>query len=314
MCIAFWTLDSRINCWTWLNLSNLHYTFGMDLIEGIESEIRRLRMIQLEINREILAGKFRIPIHMGFGHETLAVTCVAVLEPNDSIFLTHRNIHFQIALGASLEELENEYLLKSDGLAKGKLGSMNLMNPIKGNIYTSNILGNNLAVALGSGLASTVGNTGGVIWVITGDGAIEEGVFYESLLIASSLGLPIVYVVENNQWSLATNIDQRRIPIDLRKLAASLSIEFSPLHGNNVTEYLSTFRKIRNEVCESMKPQLVEVNLESLGGFITDIGGDSERYINYHAGAIRIEPSDHGLLVNDSSDPIFNISEKPLGK
>jgi TPP-dependent pyruvate/acetoin dehydrogenase alpha subunit len=282
----------------------------MDLIEGLKSEIRRLRLIQLEINRMIIAGKFRIPIHMGFGHETLAVTCVAALEPNDLIYLTHRNIHFQIALGASLQDLENEYLLRPDGLANGKLGSMNLMSPPMRNIYTSNILGNNLAVALGSGLALTLEKSGGVVWVITGDGAIEEGVFYESMLMASSLGLPIVYLVENNQWSLATKINQRRIPIDLKKLAESLSMKFTALEGNDASEYFTMFREIRNEVSLSMKPQLIEVSVESLGGFIADIGEDSERYINYHAGAVRIEHSDSGVFVADHSDPIYKISEE----
>ena len=301
---------SRINSWTRIKLTSYIILLDMDPIDGLKSEIRRLRMIQLEINRMIIAGKFQIPIHMGFGHETLAVTCVAALESNDFIFLTHRNIHFQIALGASLEELENEYLLRPEGLANGKLGSMNLMSPKNRNIYTSNILGNNLAVALGSGLALALENTGGVIWVITGDGAIEEGVFYESLLMSSSLGLPIVYLVENNQWSLATKIDQRRIPINLRKLAESLSMKFTYLEGNDESEYLSMFRQIRNEVSASMKPQLIEVNLESLGGFVADIGGDSERYINYHAGAVRIEPNDNGVFATDCSDPIFKISEE----
>jgi pyruvate dehydrogenase E1 component alpha subunit len=127
--------------------------------------------------------------------------------------------------------------------------------------------------------------------------------------MASSLGLPIVYLVENNQWSLATKIDQRRIPIDLKKLAESLSMKFTALEGNDAFEYFTMFRKIRNEVFVSMKPQLIEVSVESLGGFFADIGEDSERYINYHAGAVRIEPSDSGVFVADYSDPIYKIIE-----
>ena len=173
---------------------------------GLESEILRLRATQLEINKRLSSGAFKVPIHLGLGHEAVAVTCVAALGASDTIFLTHRNIHFQIALGASLEDLENEYLLKPTGLANGKLGSMNLMNPRSGNIYTSNILGNNLAVALGAGLATSISGSSDVSWVITGDGAIEEGVFYESLLLSASLRLPIVYLIENNDWSLATRM------------------------------------------------------------------------------------------------------------
>jgi TPP-dependent pyruvate/acetoin dehydrogenase alpha subunit len=285
----------------------------MDQFKELESEVRRLRAIQLDINKKLSAGAFKVPIHLGLGHETLAVSCVAALGANDSIFLTHRNIHFQIALGASLEDLENEYLLNRNGLANGKLGSMNLMNPKKRNIYTSNILGNNLAVALGSGLASSIRNSGDITWVISGDGAIEEGVFFESLLLSASLSLPIIYVVENNNWSLATKISDRRVPIDLKGLTNSVGIEYTHLQGNNLSEYLGDFQRIRESVKNSKMPQLIEVQVESLGGYIADSGTTSERYINYHAGAVRIQHCTNGILVNNSSDPVFNLFEGEPG-
>jgi TPP-dependent pyruvate/acetoin dehydrogenase alpha subunit len=279
----------------------------MEKIPKIESEIRRIRTIQLQINGSLSEGLFMVPVHLGLGHEALAATCVAAMEKNDTILLTHRNIHFQIALGASLEDLENEYLLNPKGLANGKLGSMNLMNPEKGNVYTSNILGNNLAVALGVGLASSMRGSNDVTWVVTGDGAIEEGVFFESLLMSASLGLPVVYLVENNDWSLATRTDQRRISMDLKKLANSVSIDYTYLEGNGVEEYLLNFRRIREQVVTERKPQLVEAKVDSLGGFVADIGQNSERYINYHAGPLRTEPNDEGILANDTSDPVFNL-------
>jgi TPP-dependent pyruvate/acetoin dehydrogenase alpha subunit len=286
----------------------------MKQLVELESEILRLRSVQLEINKKLSDGVFMVPIHLGLGHEAVAVACVAALGASDTIFLTHRNIHFQIALGASLEDLENEYLLKPIGLANGKLGSMNLMNPRSGNIYTSNILGNNLAVALGAGLASSISRSADVSWVVTGDGAIEEGVFFESLLLSASLRLPIVYLVENNDWSLATRTDQRRIPMDLETLAKSISIEYTYLEGNSLDEYLLSFQNIRERVLSLQMPQLIEVRVESLGGFVTDVGQKSERYINYHAGPLRIEPGDGGVLVNNSSDPVFNLLQKRRAK
>jgi TPP-dependent pyruvate/acetoin dehydrogenase alpha subunit len=184
----------------------------------LANKICELRSIQLDINRSIISGEFLIPIHLAIGHEAIAVSVGEVLESEDKLLLTHRNIHYQLALNATKDQLNSEYILSQKGLAEGKLGSMNLMNPKKGNIYTSNILGNNLAVSLGIALASKMNSNQGVIWAVTGDGAIEGGTFYESILIASSLNLPIIFLIENNFWSLGTSITERRISINLELL------------------------------------------------------------------------------------------------
>jgi hypothetical protein len=73
------------------------------------------------------------------------------------------------------------------------------------------------------------------------------------------------------------------------------------------------FQRIRKEVASSMKPQVIEVQVESLGGYVADIGKDSERYINYHAGGVRMQPHAEGILVNNSSDPVFELLVKQHG-
>ena len=276
---------------------------------NLETEVLNLRIAQLEINRQILNGKFKVPIHLALGHEAIAVACSSARQPNDKILLTHRNIHFQLALGASYLDLQNEYLLRENGLAGGKLGSMNLMNPNYGNIYTSNILGNNLAVALGVALAAELSNLRSVTWVVSGDGAIEEGIFYESLLNSASLNLPIIYVIENNEWSLATKINQRRKPIDLRKIAESLKIGYTYLESNNVYEYLESLKTIRAMAANEKIPFLVEIKVESLGGYETDIGTVTQRYVNYHAGGASSLKMKDSIIKNDCSDPLYVLTE-----
>ena len=275
----------------------------------LETEVLNLRIAQLEINRQILNGKFKVPIHLAIGHEAIAVACSNAKQPEDKILLTHRNIHFQLALGASYLELENEYLLREDGLAGGKLGSMNLMSPNNGNIYTSNILGNNLAVALGVSLGAQLHNLQSVTWVVSGDGAIEEGIFYESLLNSSSLNLPIIYVIENNEWSLATKINQRRRPIELRKIAESLKISYTFLESNDVYEYLESLKTIRAMAVSDKIPHLVEIKVESLGGYETDIGTVTQRYVNYHAGGAKNLEMEDSIIKNDCSDPLYVLTE-----
>jgi TPP-dependent pyruvate/acetoin dehydrogenase alpha subunit len=281
----------------------------------LAKEIQRSREIQLDINSMIIAGEFQIPIHLGIGHEAIAASLAKVLKSNDKLLLTHRNIHYHLALGASKNELIDEYKLKESGLAAGKLGSMNLMNPKSGNIYTSNILGNNLAVSLGVGMASKISGDGGVTWAITGDGAIEEGIFYESVLFASSVGLPIVFLVENNEWSLGTSIAERRTEIDLKAFAESLSVDYLYLSENNPENYVYEIEAARKNVVKLSQPLIIEVAVHSLGGFYKEEELGSKRYINYHAGAIRLEPDSNYVFERNSSDPMFVVlHDLELGK
>lgn len=284
----------------------------MSSITEIMSEISRLRNAQLEINKKIVANEFPVPVHLAIGHETLAVCTVAAMGVSDKILLTHRNIHFQLALGAEEIELENEYLLNPSGLAQGKLGSMNLVSADTRNVYTSNILGNNLAVALGFGLAATLSQSEECIWVVTGDGAIEEGVFHESLLMAASWNLPIIYIIENNGWSLATTIEDRRVPLDLEKFASAMSLNYKKLQGNNPIDYLDELAQARQTALQSARPQLIELMVETLGGFVADTGLTTERYINYHAGAAQTSEIKDGVFLENSSDPVFVL--KVMGK
>jgi TPP-dependent pyruvate/acetoin dehydrogenase alpha subunit len=268
-------------------------------------KIKVMREIQLNINKKILKGQFSIPIHLAIGHEAVAACISEVFSPQDKLLLTHRNIHFHLAFGATEEQLTNEYLLNPKGLASGKLGSMNLMNPKGGNIYTSNILGNNLSVALGVALSIKITKKEGVVWVITGDGAIEEGAFYEAILFASSLKLPIIFVVENNGWSLGSSISERRAQIDLYKFAGSMDVEFYALKDNDINNYLSVMSRTREIVVATTKPYVLEIEVHSLGGFYEAEDQDSKRYINYHAGAIKTDPDKNGIFENDNTDPIF---------
>ena len=262
------------------------------------------RKIQLQIAEQINHNVYKIPVHLALGHESISTSVVAASEPGDFFTFTHRNIHFHIALGASYESLDSEYKLEETGLAGGKLGSMNLTNPLSGNLYTSNILANNLAIANGIALSAKNKDLKTVVWAVTGDGAIEEGTFYEALLIATSLNLPIIFVIENNRWSLGTEIKERRIEISLEKIAQSFEVNYHYLSNNNVSEYVESVEKIRDKVVISQKPVIIEFQVTTLGGYFVEENA-GQRYINYHAGGLKIEPDQNGVFNHDSTDPVF---------
>lgn len=277
----------------------------------IANKVIWIRLAQILINERYKKNEFAVPIHLALGHESIAVAIDSIIQDRDALFLSHRNIHYNLARMGSLKEELDEYYLKKSGLAKGKLGSMNLSNPDKNIIYSSSILGNNLAVGSGFALANKLKNKNGVVFIVTGDGAIEEGAFYESLLFLKSNKLPSVIIVENNEWSLGTKIDERRTNIDLNFFAKSFDIDYQLLQKNDPFDYIYKLSKIRASSIASNSPLLVEVKLTTLGYWhMKNNDFPKGKFINYHAGpAPELNVTEYPLIKNNDEDPLHILSE-----
>jgi len=277
---------------------------------NIAKELLRVRLSQMVINEKYKNGDFKVPIHLAFGHEAIAVAVSSIMDSEDKLVLSHRNIHYNLAR-ASLKPEIDEYLLKEKGLSKGQLGSMNLANEEKGIIYTSSILGNNLPVATGLALSKKAKNEKGIVIVETGDGAIEEGTFYESLLFSKSNDCSLLVIVENNEWSLATRINQRRYNINLSKFSESLGVRYEKINSNDVYEYIKKLEELKKYSIENKTPVCIEVELTTLGCWI--LRNDqvpTGKFVNYHGGPARIVNLKEGSIITYSDkDPVFVLKK-----
>ena len=283
--------------------------------EALSAKVLKSRFSQLIVNECIKAGIFRIPIHLALGHEALSEAVAAVMQSGDKLLCSHRNLHYQFARGATLSDILEEFQLSDKGLCKGKSGSMNLTNPQASIVYTSSILGNNLCVGVGVALSKRIKQEEGVDLVVTGDGAMEEGAFFETIENARHMDLPLIIIVENNNWSLASQIEERRKAINLDKLVSSLGAGYTFLGSNNPIQYYQKIKSIKEKVNSQKIPEIVEVRLSTLGGWVlqTDDFPDG-KYINYHAGlAPKVILDDGPLLKLDDTDPVYLI-KKNLGE
>ncbi len=283
--------------------------------EALSAKVLKSRFSQLIVNECIKAGIFRIPIHLALGHEALSEAVAAVMQSGDKLLCSHRNLHYQFARGATLSDILEEFQLSDKGLCKGKSGSMNLTNPQASIVYTSSILGNNLCVGVGVALSKRIKQEEGVVLVVTGDGAMEEGAFFETIENARHMDLPLIIIVENNNWSLASQIEERRKAINLDKLVSSLGAGYTFLGSNNPIQYYQKIKSIKEKVNSQKIPEIVEVRLSTLGGWVlqTDDFPDG-KYINYHAGlAPKVILDDGPLLKLDDTDPVYLI-KKNLGE
>ena len=172
----------------------------MTELNSLTEKILRIRLSQMIVNENYKDGQFKIPIHLAFGHETFAVAINEIMSDEDKLILTHRNIAYNLARLGKLRPIMDEYFLKSTGLDAAKSGSMNLINPTKGVIYTSSILGNNFSVAVGIAMSLDIKQKDGITIVLGGDGSLEEGSFHVSILMFKSMNLSGLLIIENNEW------------------------------------------------------------------------------------------------------------------
>ena len=226
-----------------------------------------------------------------------------MMTSDDKLVLTHRNAVFNMARCSTLQEVLAEYRGEPEGMCGGVLGSMNLVNSAVGIPYSSSILGNNFSVACGLAFANEVKGKAGIVCVVTGDGAMEEGAFYESLVFSKSHNLKVLFLVDNNNHSMVSSIPERRCDIDLSKLASSLSIPFMQLEGNELADYIVRVKMMREQIVSGNTPACLEVKTTLL---------------NQHAGPtpgwptdpLKIEFTEDFLIADAPRDPLAVLKNK----
>lgn len=279
---------------------------------SITKNILKNRLCQIIVNQKYKEKKFKIPIHLALGHETIATAVSEIMSQNDNLILTHRNIAYNLARLGSIKPILAEYFLEKGGLMDGKLGSMNLANPDRGIVYSSSILGNNFAVAIGIAMAHDLHRTGGITIVLGGDGSIEEGSFHESLLMLKSLKLPALVIIENNEWSMSTKINERRHTINLQKFCSAYEIEYAKLEGNNPFSYIETLEFCKKSSLDTKSPICIEVMVTTLGDWTMETPEFPKgKFINYHAGPTPSVDVTHGLepLRKTNEDPVYVLGQ-----
>lgn len=168
------------------------------------------------------------------GQEAAAVGVVAALAADDLILTNHRSAGHLLARGADPARIYAEVLGKATGYCKGKSGSLHISAKELGVVLTSTIVGAELSLAAGVGLASSMQGRNSVVACFFGDGAACEGSFHESLNLAAVWKLPILYVCENNQWQAYVH-RRETMPMDhLSTWAASHGLPVATVDGNDV--------------------------------------------------------------------------------
>ncbi|WBB78704.1 thiamine pyrophosphate-dependent dehydrogenase E1 component subunit alpha [Micromonospora sp. WMMD882] len=173
-------------------------------------------MVRIRHVEEVLADVYRdeqemrTPVHFSIGQEASAVGVCAALEREDLIYSSHRCHAQYLAKGGDLFAMVAELYGREDGCSRGRGGSVHLVDNAAGFAASSAILGEMISVATGAAWAAAMNGERRVVVTFFGDGAAEEGVFHEAMNFAAVQRLPIVFVCENNGYSLSSPMGPRQ--------------------------------------------------------------------------------------------------------
>ncbi len=176
------------------------------LLKRMYSEMLRIRLFEEKVVELYPEQEMKCPVHLCIGQEAVAVGVCLNLRKGDYLFSNHRGHGHLLAKGARMGPLMAEFYGRTTGCSRGKGGSMHIIDPGNGVLGTSAIVGGGIPMGVGAALASVMRGDRSVTAVFFGDGAYDEGAFYESFNFASLRKLPVVFVCENNFY--ATNSPQ----------------------------------------------------------------------------------------------------------
>ncbi|WP_035691936.1 thiamine pyrophosphate-dependent dehydrogenase E1 component subunit alpha [Azospirillum halopraeferens] len=196
--------------------------------------LRRIRRTEERIAEVYPSDRIKSPVHLSIGQESVAVGVCDVLGPDDVVAGTYRGHAAYLAKGGDLRAMMAELFGKVDGCARGKGGSMHLVDMDRNVLGCSAVVGSGIPVAVGYALAIRRRRQDRVVAAFYGDGASEEGCVYESLNFAALHKLPVLFVCENNGYAIHEPLSRRWAADRLTERVATFGIAARRLESDDV--------------------------------------------------------------------------------
>ena len=217
-----------------------------------------IRRFECRVEKLLMENRIYGPAHLYIGEEAVAVGVCANLRIDDFISSTHRGHGHLIAKGGHYDRMMAELFARSTGYCKGKGGSMHIADMTLGMLGANGIVGAGLSLATGAGLAAKVRGTNQVSVCFFGDGASNQGIFLESINIAATLDLPVIYVCENNGYNVNTKWATIAKHPDIADRALGLGLPGKIVDGQDVTAVYDAAEEAVTQARNGKGPTLLE--------------------------------------------------------
>jgi len=257
----------------------LVYTLEDRALERIYRKMFFIREVELGISTRYSKGQMRCPTHLSVGQESTPSVISAFTGDIDYAVSTHRSHAHYLAKGGDLLAMLAEIYGLDEGCSKGRGGSMHLADKRVGFMGSSAIVGNSIPVGTGLGMAAKLDSLNAISIVYLGEAAVEEGVFYESANFAAVAALPVLFVCENNGFSVYTGLPERQ-PADrqIHEMVSAIGIESISVSSYEISRLIAEAQYAVQYVRESGKPFFLEVETAR---YLEHCGPNDDSHLGY---------------------------------
>jgi len=244
--------------------------------------MKRIRAVEEQIAERYSEWEMRCPTHLSIGQEAVAAVVGHLLKNDDLAVSTHRAHAHYLGKGGDLKAMIAEIYGKETGCSKGRGGSMHLIDKSVGFMGSTAIVGGTIPIGTGLALGMKYRKTEQISCIFVGDGAIEEGAFYESANFAALHQLPILFICENNLYSVYSSLSKRQpASRKIHELAKKIGLSSDYADGNDIIQIYEVLKSSIDSVRTGKGPSFIEFSTyrwrEHCGpNFDNDIGYRSE--------------------------------------
>jgi len=242
-----------------------------DIMLEMYRKMIRIRLFEEKAREMTLAGRMYTGLHLYIGEEAIASGVCACLRETDCITSTHRGHGHCIAKGADVKRMMAELYGKATGYCKGKGGSMHIADISKGIIGANGIVGAGLPIATGVAFAQKYNGEDNVTVAFFGDGASNRGTFHESMNMAASQRLPLIFACENNNYAMSTSFDYHSNNKTIAQRAGAYDMPGVRVDGNDVLAVFDATMEAVDRARAGGGPTLIEfLTWRHYGHFLND--------------------------------------------
>lgn len=239
---------------------------SQQVLHNLLFAMMRIRGVQQAIELRYPENEMQTPVHLCIGQEAVAVGVCANLKKKDYISSNHRGHGHYLAKGGNLRALIAELYGRESGCSKGRGGSMHLVDTAVGHCGSSSIVGGGIPIGTGMGLAIKMQKTKNVSTIFLGDGAADEGVLYESVNFAVLKKLPVIFILENNQYSVCSHISKRQAGDNVFHTMPAKRLLSKIVNGNDVLQVYDAVNKAVTRARTGRGPSFIECRTYRIGG------------------------------------------------
>src|SRR5258705_4477944 len=275
----------------------------MDLEQHLHMyrQMAKIRAFDEQVNELYKGAKMPGLAHLYVGEEGVAVGVCEALRRDDFITSTHRGHGHCLAKGASVSRMFAELLGKEAGYCRGKRGPMHIADPETGNLGANAIVGGSAGLATGAALSAKMRKSGQVAVCFFGDGALGQGLLYETMNMASLWKLPVIYVCENNLYGEYTPCGEP-IAGEILGRARGFGIHAESVDGQDVQAVNATMRRLVERARRGEGPAFLEAK--------------TYRYYGHHVGDVnreyRTKDEEREWMTNH--DPLLTLAGRLTGQ